>query len=123
VLLVPATLFAIMFALGLGLPEEIRELISRRRALLLQVLFGSCVLVPLVVVLLLQLPLSELLSQPARFGLALMAVCPSAPLTLRKVVKARRQQRSGGHPAGQCGSGGHRVHPADGPVAHHAARC
>jgi len=87
-LLVPATLFAIMFALGLGLPEGIRELIRRRRALLLRVLLGSCLLVPLVAVLLLQLPLSELLSQPARFGLALMAVCPSAPLTLRKASKA-----------------------------------
>ncbi|MGB5135760.1 MAG: bile acid:sodium symporter [Prochlorococcaceae cyanobacterium] len=87
-LLAPATLFAIMFALGLGLPDGIRDLIRRRCALLLRVLLGSCVLVPLAVVLLLQLPLSELLSQPARFGLALMAVCPSAPLTMRKAGKA-----------------------------------
>jgi BASS family bile acid:Na+ symporter len=87
-LLVPATLFAIMFALGLGLPAGIRELIARRRVLLLRVLLGSCFLVPLVAVLLLEIPLSELLSGPARFGLALMAICPSAPLTLRKAGKA-----------------------------------
>jgi BASS family bile acid:Na+ symporter len=87
-LLVPATLFAIMFALGLGLPVGIRALIARRRMLLLRVLLGSCFLVPLVAVLLLELPLSALLSGPARFGLALMAICPSAPLTLRKAGKA-----------------------------------
>lgn len=87
-LLVPATLFAIMFALGLGLPRGTLDLIRSRRALVARVLLGSCVLVPLVAVLLLQWPVSELLSQPARFGLALMAVCPSAPLTLRKAGKA-----------------------------------
>jgi predicted Na+-dependent transporter len=87
-LLVPATLFAIMFALGLGLPEGIRELLRSRGALLLRVLLGSCFLVPLAAVLLFQLPLSELLSQPVRFGMALMAICPSAPLTLRKAGMA-----------------------------------
>jgi predicted Na+-dependent transporter len=87
-LLVPATLFAIMFGLGLGLPEDTLELVRNRRPLLLRVLLGSCVLVPLVALLLLRLPPSELLSRPARFGIALMAVCPSAPLTLRKAGKA-----------------------------------
>lgn len=92
-LLVPATLFAIMFALGLGLPAETIQLVRSRRALMLRVLLGSCFLLPLAAVLLLRLPPSIGLSQPARFALALMAVCPSAPLTLRKAGKA------GGSPA------------------------
>lgn len=87
-LLVPATLFAIMFALGLGLPEHTLEVVRTRRGLLLRVLVGSCLLVPLAALLLLRVPLSEVLSKPARFGLALMAICPSAPLTLRKAGKA-----------------------------------
>jgi predicted Na+-dependent transporter len=87
-LLVPATLFAIMFALGLGLPDDTLELIRPRRALLLRVLLGSCLLVPLLALLLLKLPLSFVLSKPARFAISLMAVCPSAPLTLRKAGKA-----------------------------------
>ncbi len=43
------TLFAIMFALGLGLQPQALEQIRRRPALVLRVLIGSCVLVPLVV--------------------------------------------------------------------------
>lgn len=83
-LLVSGTIFIIMFALGLGLPGNRLDLLLHRRALLLRVLFGSCVLVPLMAMLLLRLPLSFELSTPARFGIALMAICPSAPLTLRK---------------------------------------
>jgi predicted Na+-dependent transporter len=86
--LVSATLFAIMFALGLGLPQGTLTLLRERRGLFLRVMLGSCVLVPLVALLLLKLPTSELLSRPARFAIALMAVCPSAPLTLRKAGKA-----------------------------------
>lgn len=92
-LLVPATLFAIMFALGLSLPEGTRALLRGRRALLLRVLLGSCFLVPLAAVLLFQLPLSTQLSQPVRFGIALMALCPSAPLTLRKAGLAGGSRR------------------------------
>jgi len=86
-LLVSATLFTIMFALGVGLKGDAIDQLRRRPALVLRVLIGSCVLVPLVALLLLKLPLSLALSPPARFGIALMAACPSAPLTLRKVGK------------------------------------
>lgn len=83
-LLIPLTLFAIMFALGLGLKGEGPSLLRRRPALVLRVVIGSCVLVPLVALLLLHLPLSRALSPPARFAIALMAISPSAPLVLRK---------------------------------------
>ena len=83
-LLIPLTLFAIMFALGLGLKGEGPSLLRRRPALVLRVVIGSCVLVPLVALLLLHLPLSHALSPPARFAIALMAISPSAPLLLRK---------------------------------------
>jgi predicted Na+-dependent transporter len=86
-LLVSATLFTIMFALGVGLKGDAIDQLRRRPALVLRVLIGSCVLVPLVALLLLKLPLSLALSPPARFGIALMAACPSAPLTLRKAGK------------------------------------
>ncbi|MCT0207136.1 bile acid:sodium symporter family protein [Synechococcus sp. CS-1332] len=86
-LLVSATLFTIMFALGVGLKGDAMAQLRRRPALVLRVLIGSCVLVPLVALLLLKLPQSLTLSQPARFGIALMAASPSAPLTLRKAGK------------------------------------
>ena len=83
-LLIPLTLFTIMFALGVGLKGEGLVLLRRRPALFLRVVIGSCVLVPLVALLLLHLPLSYSLSAPARFAIALMAISPSAPLLLRK---------------------------------------
>jgi BASS family bile acid:Na+ symporter len=84
-LLIPLTLFTIMFALGVGLKGEGLALLRRRPALFLRVVIGSCVLVPLVaLLLLLHLPLSFSLSAPARFAIALMAISPSAPLLLRK---------------------------------------
>ena len=87
-LLIPATLFAIMFALALGLPEDTLTWVRRRRLLLLRVLLGSCFLVPLVALGLLKLPFAAAISPPGRFAIGLMAVCPSAPLTLRKAGKA-----------------------------------
>jgi predicted Na+-dependent transporter len=78
------TLFTIMFALGLGLQLDAIAQIRHRPALVIRVLIGSCVLVPLVALVLLKLPLSFALSKSARFGIALMAASPSAPLTLRK---------------------------------------
>lgn len=87
-LLVSATLFAIMFALGLSLSGDKLDLVRERPALFARVLLGSCLLVPLVALVLLKLPLSAALSQPARFAIALMAACPSAPLTLRKAGKS-----------------------------------
>lgn len=86
-LLVPATLFTIMFALGVGLPLDGFSRWQQRRGLLWRGLLGSCVLVPLAGWLLLLWPTSFALSQPTRFAIALMAVCPSAPLLLRKAGK------------------------------------
>ena len=87
-LLIPATLFVIMFALGLGLPGDRLGLLRQRPGLLLRVLLGSCLLVPLFALLLLRLPISLALPEPARLAIALMAICPSAPLILRKADKA-----------------------------------
>ena len=87
-LLIPAALFMIMFALGLSLGDHPFHLFRNRSALLLRVLIGTCVLVPLVAMIILLLPISFELSQPVRLSIALMAVCPSAPLTLRKAAKS-----------------------------------
>ena len=86
-LLVQATLFMIMFALGVALPLEGFSRWQQERALLLRALVGTCVLVPLAALLLLLWPPTLALSQPARFAISLMAVCPSAPLLLRKAGK------------------------------------
>jgi predicted Na+-dependent transporter len=86
-LLVPITLFAIMFALGISIRGDAIEILRRRHWLLLRVLLGTCLLVPMVALLLLKLPAAQALSPEARFGIALMALCPSAPLTLRKAGK------------------------------------
>ena len=86
-LLVTATLFAIMFALGVGLPLDGLGRWQQHRGLLLRGLIGTCLLVPVAAALLLLLPPTMALSQPARFSIALMAVCPSAPLLMRKAGK------------------------------------
>ena len=86
-LLVKLTLFSIMFALGLGLRLDALQQVRQRPALFLRVLVGSCFLVPLAALLLLKLPLGQFLSVPGRLAIALMAVSPSAPLTLRKAGK------------------------------------
>lgn len=83
-LLVTPTLFSVMLALGLSLQPESMHHWRSRPALPLRVLLGSCLLVPLLGLALLQLPWSWELSRPARHAIALMAVCPSAPLALRK---------------------------------------
>ncbi|QPN57607.1 bile acid:sodium symporter [Synechococcus sp. CBW1107] len=81
------TLFTIMLALGMGLKPEALGRIRQRPGLFLRVLPASCLLVPLVALGLLLLPIGQSLGPSARIGLALMAVCPSAPLTLRKAGK------------------------------------
>ena len=83
-LLIPAALFAIMFALGLGLSWDSVQMVKDRPGLWIRLLLGTCLLVPLVALGLLNLPLSHALSGPSRFAIALMAICPSAPLSLRK---------------------------------------
>ena len=95
--LIPGALFLIMFALGLNLRDNHFDLIRNRSALLLRVLLGTCVLVPVVAMIILWLPLSFELSQPARLSIALMAVCPSAPLTLRKAGKAGGNAQMAGY--------------------------
>jgi BASS family bile acid:Na+ symporter len=87
-LLIPVTLFMVIFALGLGLPGDRLDWVHRRPGLLLRVLLGSCLVVPLLALLLLCLPFAAALPEPARLGIALMALCPSAPLILRKADKA-----------------------------------
>lgn len=84
-LLVTITLFCVMLALGLSLRPQSMHHWRSRPGLPVRVLLGSCLLVPVVALLLLQLPWSWQLSRPARHAIALMAVCPSAPLALRKV--------------------------------------
>lgn len=85
--LIPASLFTLMFALGLGLRGEAVSLLRHRPALIVRVLLGSCLLVPLAGLLLLKSPLLGALSVPVRLAIGLMAVCPSAPLTLRKASR------------------------------------
>lgn len=84
---VALTLFTIMFALGLGLRTDALVRLRQRPFLISRVLLGSCLVVPLLALLLLKLPLSASLSGPARLAIALMAVCPSAPMILRKAGK------------------------------------
>lgn len=87
-LFVSLTLFSTMLALGLSLRVEALQAWASRPGLPLRVLLGSCLLVPLLALLLLQTPWGWQLSQPSRFAIALMGLCPSAPLSLRKARKA-----------------------------------
>lgn len=84
ILLVKTSIVSLMVSLGLGLEVNALALLRHRPWLILRVLLGTCVLVPLVGLLLLKLPISLQMSAGARFGIALMALSPSAPLTLRK---------------------------------------
>lgn len=86
-ILITATLLTLMFGLGLGLQVGVINRLRQRPMLCLRVLIGTCVLVPLVALLLLHSPVATHLSRPVRFAIALMAICPSAPLTLRKATK------------------------------------
>jgi bile acid:Na+ symporter, BASS family len=86
--LISLTLFTIMLALGLSLQADGLALWRRHSSLLLRVLLGSCLLVPLLGLLLLQTPWSQAINEPARYAIALMAVCPSAPLALRRASQA-----------------------------------
>lgn len=92
-LLVSLTLFVVMLALGLGLPTDALAQGRRHWRLLLRMELATCVLVPLIGWLLLVTPPARALSVEARYALALMAACPSAPLILRKAG------RSGGNHA------------------------
>lgn len=87
-LFVSLTLFSTMLALGLSLRLEAVRSWCHRPALPLRVLLGSCLLVPLLALLVLQQPWTAALSPSARIAIALMALCPSAPLAMRKARKA-----------------------------------
>lgn len=82
--LIPATVFTLMFGLGLGLRPEALAALRHRPGLAARLLLGSCALVPLAALLLLRSPLNASLSLPVKLAIALMAISPSAPLTLRK---------------------------------------
>lgn len=81
-------LFTTMVALGLGLRWPLLRRWFQSPGLLLRVLLGSCLLLPLLALLLLQMPWTSALSASERTAVALMAVCPSAPLALRRARQA-----------------------------------
>ena len=83
-LVVAPALFTVMLALGLGLRPQALLQWRHRPSLPLRVLLGSCVLVPLLALLLLHLTRSLPIPPAARYAIALMGLCPSAPLALRK---------------------------------------
>jgi len=87
-LFVVVTLFITMLGLGLGLTRDSLNLWLRQPAMAVRVALGSSLLVPLLGVLLLHGPWSGAIAQPIRVAMALMALCPSAPLAIRTV---RRQ--------------------------------
>ncbi len=79
--------FAMMFSLGLGLKGDWLGLIRSRPGLIARQVIASCLLVPLLALVLLKGPLGAAVAHPAQLAIALMSLCPSAPLTLRKVKK------------------------------------
>ncbi|MEB3318816.1 MAG: transporter [Cyanobacteriota bacterium] len=83
-LFIKTSLITLMISLGLGLRLPKLAEHQHRPGLVLRVVLGSCVLVPLVALVMLKLPISQQMSPGARLGIALMALSPSAPLTLRK---------------------------------------
>lgn len=83
-LLITTALFTVMVSLGLSLePAELLAL-RHRPWLILRVLMGSCLLLPLLALALLTLVPAGVISPAGRLAIALMALCPSAPLTLRR---------------------------------------
>ncbi len=77
-------ILALMFALGLGLKGDWRGLLRKRAGLFGRLLLATCLLVPLLALLVLKGPLGAAVAPSAQLAIALMALCPSAPLTLRK---------------------------------------
>jgi BASS family bile acid:Na+ symporter len=83
-LLVSATIATVMFGLGLSLRARAVVALRHRPALVLRVVLGSCLLVPLAALLLLSLPAAAPVSRGVRLAILVMAICPSAPLVLRR---------------------------------------
>jgi BASS family bile acid:Na+ symporter len=86
-LFVAVTLFITMLGLGMGLPRNSLRRWVGQPSMPLRVALGSCLLVPLLGVVLLHSPWGSTISPPMRVATALMALCPSAPLAMRKVRK------------------------------------
>ena len=86
-ILVKVTLFTIMLSLGVSVDNKNLLGWIKQPGFLLRILVASCVVVPLLALMLLQSPLTGL-SPASKYAIALMALCPSAPLTLRKAAKA-----------------------------------
>lgn len=82
--LIATSIGTTMVSLGLGLQVSALREWCERPWLPLRVLVGSCVVVPLAGLLLLHAPWSGSIARPVRQAIALMAICPSAPLALRK---------------------------------------
>jgi bile acid:Na+ symporter, BASS family len=87
-LLIPLTLFTVMLALGVGLPQDALCRWRQHWRLLLRAEVATCLLVPLIGWALLSTLPAQGLSSEARHAIALMAACPSAPLILRKASKS-----------------------------------
>lgn len=85
---VKATLFAIMLSLGVSVDNKTLLGWFKQPGYLLRILVASCVVVPLLALMLLQSPLTAGMSPASKYAIALMALCPSAPLTMRKAAKA-----------------------------------
>jgi predicted Na+-dependent transporter len=83
-LLIKISLFVLMLTLGLGLQGTALQQWRQRPALFARVLIGSCLLVPLLALVLLKFSLALPVAPPVRYGIALLALSPSAPLTLHK---------------------------------------
>jgi predicted Na+-dependent transporter len=83
-LLLPFTIFTLMFGVGLGLRAEAVAALRHRPWLAARMVLGSCLLVPLAALLLLHLPIAAAMPRGVRLAFLVMALCPSAPLTLRQ---------------------------------------
>ena len=86
-LLISLALFFIMVSLGLNLPSLQFDLLKHRPALIMRVLLATCVILPLVALLLLRTPLGQGLSPAVSTAVMLMAICPSAPMIALKSRK------------------------------------
>jgi bile acid:Na+ symporter, BASS family len=84
-ILVKVTIFSLMLAIGVNLSIDKLIALWRRPDLLFRALLAVIVLVPLVVILLLKL---FTLSINVSTGLALLAVCPGAPLMSKRLQMA-----------------------------------
>ncbi len=84
---VELTIFSLMLSLGLNLTIKQVTLLWRKPKILLTFLLAVDVLVPIVTLLIVLLLVD--LPPAVKIGLILLAVCPGAPLTTRKIVQAK----------------------------------